>query len=231
MKGLPVTANANDIKTLQITPPLYQYLVEQAQPPTPVQQYLIDRTRALGGCAEMQIPHEQAVFLKLLTRLIGARWVVEVGTFTGYSTLAFALGMPRVGRVTTCDLSEEWLRIAQDAWEQAGVADRIEALIGPAAETLETLPTGQMIDLVFIDADKTGYEAYWELLVPRVRPGGLLLADNVLYYGEAASPDATGNARAIRAFNDRVRADERVESVLLPIADGLTIARKLPERR
>ncbi|MBB5160001.1 O-methyltransferase [Saccharopolyspora phatthalungensis] len=221
-----MNTTAGDIKTLQITPALYEYLLDQAKPPTPVQRDLINRTHTLGGCAEMQVPHEQAAFLTLLTRLVNARWIVEVGTFTGYSTLAFALGLPPDGRVTTCDLSEEWMSIARDAWKRAGVDDRIEPRIGPAADTLRSLPEEPLIDLVFLDADKPGYETYWEELVPRVRPGGLLLADNVLYGGEAADPDATGNASAIRAFNDRVRADERVESVMLPIADGLTMARK-----
>jgi caffeoyl-CoA O-methyltransferase len=219
---------AAEFKSIVLTSPIYQYLLEQAEPPTAVQRQLIDRTEALGGPAEMQIPREQGVFLTLLSQMIGARTIVEVGTFTGYSTLCLALGLQAGGKVITCDLSEEWTRIAQDAWEQAGVADRIEMKIGPAARTLRALPSEPEIDLVFLDADKTGYLDYWEQLVPRVRPGGVLLADNVLYGGEAANPEATGNAAAIRAFNDRVRGDGRVTSVLLPVADGLTIARKLP---
>lgn len=219
---------AAEFKSIVLTSPIYRYLLEQADPPTAVQRQLIDRTEALGGPAEMQIPHEQGVFLTLLAQLTGARTIVEVGTFTGYSTLCLAMGLPAGGKVITCDLSEEWTRIAQDAWQQAGVADRIELRIGAAAETLRALPAEPEIDLVFLDADKTGYLDYWEQLVPRVRPGGVLLADNVLYGGEAADPDTTGNAAAIREFNERVRGDGRVASVLLPIADGLTIARKLP---
>ncbi|RNL83239.1 O-methyltransferase [Halostreptopolyspora alba] len=216
-----------------MTPSIYEYLLSQAEPPTAVQQHLIIRTRGLGDPAEMLIPHEQGVFLTLLVRLTQARRIVEVGTFTGYSALALALGQPPNGHLITCDLSEEWADIAQEAWRTAGVADRIDLRIGPAIETLRTLPQEPLIDLVFIDADKPGYIEYWELLVPRVRPGGLLIADNVLYGGEAADPRATGNARAIRAFNDRVRDDGRVEAVMLPIADGLTIARKreTPEPR
>ncbi|MEU6380377.1 O-methyltransferase [Streptomyces sp. NPDC046909] len=213
-------------KSVPMTPALYAYVLAQADPPSPVQRRLIERTHALGQAAEMQIPHEQGAFLTLLTRLTGARRIVEVGTFTGYSTLAFALGLPADGTVVTCDLSEEWTAVAREAWEAAGVADRVELRLGPAEETLRRLPEEPVIDLVFLDADKTGYETYWELLVPRVRPGGLLLADNVLYGGAAADPGCTGNAAGIRRFNARVRADERVESVLLPIADGLTIARK-----
>ncbi|WP_431045352.1 O-methyltransferase [Streptomyces sp. P1-3] len=217
---------ADDVKTVSMTPALYRYLLAQAEPPSPVQQRLIDRTRALGTVAEMQIPHEQSVFLTLLSRLARARLIVEVGTFTGYSTLALALGVEPGGRVITCDLSAEWTDIAREAWQAAGVTERIEPRLGPAAETLRALPEEPGIDLVFLDADKPGYQDYWEQLVPRVRPGGLLLADNVLYGGEAADPEATGNAQAIRAFNERVRTDKRVEAVMLPIADGLTLARK-----
>ncbi|NGO48583.1 O-methyltransferase [Streptomyces ureilyticus] len=213
-----------------MTSAIYRYLLAQAESPDPVQQKLIERTQALGGPAEMQIPHEQAVFLTLLTRLIGARRIVEIGTFTGYSTLAFARGLPTDGRIVTCDVSREWTTIAREAWQAAGVEERVDLRLGPAAETLRELPTDPVLDLVFLDADKPGYPDYWEQLVPRVRPGGLLLADNVLYGGHAASPAATGNAAAIRAFNDLVRADERVESVLLPIADGLTVARKHDDR-
>jgi caffeoyl-CoA O-methyltransferase len=214
----------NATKTVAMTEEVYPYLLSQAPSPTPVQRWLVERTLELGEAAEMQIPHEQAAFLTLLTQLVAARRIVEVGTFTGYSTLAFALGLPADGVVITCDVSPEWTGIALEAWRMAGVRDQVDLRLGPAAETLAGLD--EPVDLVFLDADKTGYLGYWEQLVPLVRPGGLLLADNVLYYGEAAAPDATGNARAIREFNERVRTDQRVESVMLPIADGLTIARR-----
>ncbi|MFK0252256.1 O-methyltransferase [Streptomyces sp. NPDC090445] len=213
-------------KTVPITPEVYAYLLAQTEPPTPVQQSLAARTRELGDIAVMQVPHEQARFLTLLTRIVGARRVVEAGTFTGYSTLALAEGLAPGGRVVTCDISEEWTAIAREAWQEAGVADRIDLRLGPAADTLAALPYEAEIDLAFLDADKGGYRTYWDELVPRMRPGGLLLADNALYGGNAARPDATGNALAIREFNAHVRADNRVESVLLPIADGLTFARK-----
>ncbi|MET8981192.1 O-methyltransferase [Streptomyces sp. NPDC004539] len=215
-----------DVKTVSMTTGLYDYLLTQAEPPTPVQRRLMAETRDLGQVAEMQIPHEQSVLLTLLTKITGARLVVEVGTFTGASTLAFALGLPPGGQVITCDISDEWTGIARRAWQDAGVADSVRLLLGPAEETLRSLSEDPVIDLAFLDADKPGYETYWDLLVPRLRPGGLLLADNVLYGGDAADPHCTGNARAIRAFNARVRADERMESVLLPVADGLTVARK-----
>jgi caffeoyl-CoA O-methyltransferase len=213
-------------KTVPITPEVYAYLLAQTEPPTPVQQSLTARTRELGDIAVMQVPHEQARFLTLITRITGARRVVEVGTFTGYSTLALAEGLSPGGRVVTCDISEEWTAIAREAWQAAGVTDRIDLRLGPAADTLAALPYEAEIDLAFLDADKGGYRTYWDELVPRMRPGGLLLADNVLYGGDAARPDATGNALAIREFNAHVRADTRVESVLLTIADGLTLARK-----
>jgi caffeoyl-CoA O-methyltransferase len=149
-----------------------------------------------------------------------------VGTFTGYSALAMALGLPAHGKLITCDVSAEWIGIARDAWFEAQVDERIEFHCGPAAQILRALPAAADIDLVFIDADKISYIEYWDQLVPRVRPGGVLLADNVLYSGHAAAETPVGNAAAIHAFNVHVRADPSVESVMLPIADGLTFARK-----
>ncbi|WP_327417487.1 O-methyltransferase [Streptomyces sp. NBC_01233] len=217
---------ADTMKAVPVTPELIDYVQQQVEPLSAVQRRLIEQTRALGQSFEMQIPPEQGKFLTLLARSIGARTIVEVGTFTGYSTLALAAGLEPGGQVVTCDLSDEWTAIAREAWAEAGVADRITLELGPAADTLRALSAEPIIDLVFIDADKVSYVDYWELLVPRIRPGGLLLADNVLYSGEAVSPGAVGNAKAIREFNAHVLADDRVESVLLTIADGLTIARK-----
>jgi caffeoyl-CoA O-methyltransferase len=205
---------------------LSDYVLRQAEEPLPAQRELVEATAALGGVAEMQIPHEQAVFLTLLARSIGARVIVEVGTFTGYSTLALARGLVAGGVVHAYDISDEWSGIATRAWAHAGVLDRIQQHLGPAAKTLLDLPQGIEVDLAFIDADKPGYIDYWELLVPLVRPGGLILADNVLYGGEAAEDAPSGNALAIKRFNAHVCADDRVESVMLTIADGLTIARK-----
>jgi caffeoyl-CoA O-methyltransferase len=214
------------VKTVPMNREVIRYVQEQVEPLTVVQRGLIETTRGLGQVAEMQIPPEQGAFLTLLANAIGARTVVEVGTFTGYSTMALAAGLAPGGTVITCDISTEWVSIATSAWTAAGVADRIQPKLGPAADTLRGLADAVLVDLAFIDADKVNYITYWELLVPRLRPGGLLLADNVLYAGEAVSPDATGNAKAIRQFNAHVRADDRVESVMLSIADGLTIARK-----
>lgn len=216
----------DEVKTVHLTDEVYAYLVAQAEPRSGVQEELVERTRALGREAQMQVPHEQGVFLTLMGKMLGARRIVEVGTFTGYSTLALAAGLVPGGRVLTCDVSEEWTSIAQEAWKAAGVGDRIELVVAPALETLRALPQEPVIDLVFLDADKQGYRAYWDELVPRLRPGGVILADNVLYGGEAVDAGAEGNALAIREFNAYVRGDERMESVMLPIADGLTLARK-----
>jgi caffeoyl-CoA O-methyltransferase len=196
--------------------------------PTEVVEWLHAETESLGDPAGMQIGDDQGQFLTMLTRLVGARRAVEVGTFTGYSSLCIARGLADGGSLLCCDISEEWTAIARQAWERAGVADRIELKLAPALETLRALPGEAVIDLVFIDADKPGYAGYWEELVPRVRAGGLLLADNVLWSGEIiddTNPNANG--QALRAFNDLVARDDRVEVVVLPAFDGLTIARKL----
>ena len=152
---------------------------------------------------------------------------MEVGTFTGYSSICIARGLADGGRLVCCDVSEEWTAIAREHWEKAGVADRIELRIGPAAETLRALPAEPPIDLAFIDADKPGYRTYYEEIVARLRPNGLVLLDNVLWSGNVVDEsDDSENTVAIRAVNDHVAADARVEAVMLPIADGLTIARK-----
>lgn len=221
------TPPPNPDKSLVATPELAAYVRANAGPRTGVQQRLIAATAAVGELAEMQIPPEQGVLLTLLARLMDARVAVEIGTFTGYSTLALAEGVGPTGQVITCDITDRWSDIADRAWHEAGVADRVRRLVGPAADLVRAMPEQPFIDLAFIDADKTGYVEYWDLLVPRLRPGGLLVADNVLYAGEAVSPAAVGNAAAIRRFNDHVLADSRVESVMLPVADGITLARKV----
>ena len=176
----------------------------------------------------MQIGADQGALMTLLTRLVGARQAVEVGTFTGFSSICIARGLAPGGRLLCCDISEEYTAIAKEAWAEAGVADRIELRLAPALETLQALPADLTIDLVFIDADKGGYAAYYEELVPHVRSGGLLLADNTLWSGRVVDESATDeDTTAIRAFNDRVAADDRVESFILPVGDGLTLIRKL----
>jgi caffeoyl-CoA O-methyltransferase len=220
-----------DIRTLPVTAELIDYVVDHGT--WPIDDVLADlraETAALGGPAGMQIGHDQGQLLTLLTRLVGARRAVEVGTFTGYSSLCIARGLAEGGRLVCCDVSEEWTAIARRAWDRAGVADRIDLRLAPAVETLRALPADEPIDLVFIDADKPGYVAYWDELVPRVRPGGLLLADNVLWSGDIvrapAGDGGDANLAALRAFNDRVAADDRVDVALVPAYDGLTIACK-----
>ena len=175
----------------------------------------------------MQIPREQGSFMTLLARLVGARLAVEVGTFTGYSALSIALGLPEDGRLICFDISEEWPAIGRPHWEAAGVSDRIELRVGPAAERLAELPPDPVIDLVFLDADKPGYLGYFEELLPRVRPGGLIVADNVLANGDIVDGSSEqSNVIALREFNDRVAADDRVDVVMVNIADGLSLIRK-----
>jgi len=215
------------LKSLSLSPELHAYLVAHGTPPDAVQRELIAETAKLGPIAVMQVAPEQGAFLTLLARLIRAREAVEVGTFTGYSSLAIARGLEPGGRLLCCDVSAEWTAIARRAWERAGVADRIELRIAPAAETLRALPETPRFDLAFIDADKESYATYYEEILKRTRPGGVILVDNVLWSGaviDAAAQDA--NTRAIRAFNDKVAADARVECVMTPISDGLTLLRK-----
>ena len=196
--------------------------------PDDVVRRLRSETLALGNVAGMQIGDDQGQLLTMMARLVGARRAVEVGTFTGYSSLCIARGLTADGSLLCCDISEEWTAIGVRAWERAGLRDRIELRIAPALQTLSALPDQPDIDLVFIDADKAGYAAYWDELVPRVRQGGVVLADNVLWSGEIADENVTGaDIDALRAFNDKVAADTRVEVVVLPAFDGLTIARRL----
>jgi len=214
-------------KSFLLTSDLAEYLVEHGSPPDDVQAALIEETRGLGAVSGMQIAPEQGAFLTILTRIVGARSAIEVGTFTGYSSLCIARGLGEHGRLVCCDVSEEWTAIARRAWTRAGVADRIDLRIAPGVDTLHALPTDETIDLAFIDADKPSYPVYYEEILKRLRPNGVLLVDNVLWDGRVVRPDADDeNTRAIRAFNDMVAADARVEVVMLPIADGLTLCRK-----
>lgn len=212
-------------KSILLTSELHAYLVSHGAPPDEIMRDLAEETRAaLPNDAQMQVAPEQAAFLTFLTRLLGVRHAVEVGTFTGLSSLAIARGLPEGGRLTCFDISEEFTGIARRYWARAGVDDRIELRIGPAGDTLRELPHERHLDFAFIDADKTGYPIYWAELVPRMRPGGVIAVDNVLRGGRVIAPQ-NADDRAIAAFNDEVLADVRVEAVMLPIADGLTLAR------
>jgi predicted O-methyltransferase YrrM len=212
----------------QLSEALHDYLVAHSTPPDEVLADLAAETLTrFGDAAGMQIGPEQGTFMTLLARLTGAVHAVEVGTFTGYSAICVARGLADGGRLLCCDVSEEWTSVAREYWKRAGVADKIELRLGPAVRTLRELPTGTSFDYAFIDADKTGYVEYWDLIVPRIRPGGLILVDNTLSHGRVIDPsEQDDNVQGIRQFNAHALADDRVDLVLLPIGDGLTMARK-----
>lgn len=217
-----------DPKSFFLGGAVHEYLVAHGTPPDAAQQRLIERTASLGDISMMQISPEQGAFMTLVTRLLGARAAVEVGTFTGYSSLCIARGLAEGGRLLCCDVSEEWTGIAREAWADAGVADRIDLRIAPATETLAALPRERTIDLAFVDADKPNYRAYVEELLPRLRPGALLMIDNVLWGGAVVDDSVDDeNTVAIRSFNDWLATDDRVEQVMIPLGDGLTLARVL----
>ena len=206
---------------------LFDYLCAHGSPPDQVQADLIAETATLGHEARLQISPDEATFLTLLTKLIGAKTALEVGTFTGYSALAIARGLAAGGRLTCCDISEEWTRIARRYWDAAGVSDQIDLRLGPALDTLRSMPAEPAYDLAFIDADYLNYSAYWEEVVPRVTPGGVILVDNVLYHARVIDPaDTADTTQAVRQLNERIRTDDRVEATMIAIADGLTLARK-----
>jgi caffeoyl-CoA O-methyltransferase len=216
-----------------ITPELHEYLLAHSTQPDPISGELIERTNAMGEVARMQIAPEQGLLLTMLVQSLGARAAVEIGTFTGYSSLAIARGLAPGGTLVCCDISEEWTAHARWAWAQAGVADRIDLRIAPALDTLRELPQTEHLDFAFVDADKAGYPAYFAELITRMRPGGLIAIDNVFQLGdvvasrrEKAAADGHTDTAAIHAFNEQLAADPRVDVVMLPIADGLTLARK-----
>jgi caffeoyl-CoA O-methyltransferase len=214
-----------------VEPAIADYALDHSSPPDQVQLELQSVTQERAGkFAGMQIGDDQAVFMEILARAMGARRAVEVGTFTGSSALAVVRGMGPEGRLLCCDISEEWTAIAREYWTKAGVADRIDLRIGPGLETLRSLPPGDQFDLAFVDADKGGYVAYYEELVPRLRPGGLLLADNTLWSGRVATDADDEDTVAIRAFNDHVAADSRVRVVMLPLGDGVSVIQKVSQR-
>ena len=214
-----------DPKSFLLTHRLQEYLLRHSSQLSPVQRRLIADTAELGDVAGMQISPEQGAFLSVLVRALRPRQAIEVGTFTGYSALCIAAAMPADGQLLCCDVSEEWTAVGRRAWDEAGVAGRISLRIGPALDTLAGLDPALRFDLAFIDADKESYSRYWAELVPRMRPGGVLLVDNTLWSGRVVDPEVT-DARTglIRAFNGEVVADSRVECVVLPVGDGLTMA-------
>jgi caffeoyl-CoA O-methyltransferase len=208
---------------------LHRYMVEHGARQDDVLRRVEAETQAMGDVAQMQIAPDQGAFMTLLCRMIGAREAIELGTFTGYSAICIARGLEAGGRLIACELSEEYAETAARNFEDAGVADRIEIRIGPALETVRALPEREIFELAFIDADKTEYPDYYEALLTRVRPGGVILVDNV-FGGGAIVGDNAGfseeSLAGIRRLNDTIRDDDRVEIAMVGIADGLTIARK-----
>lgn len=216
-RSLPLTDALSDYATAHTTQP-DQILIDLAA----------QTLERFGDAAGMQIGSDQGRFMTLLAQLIGAKSAVEIGTFTGYSAICVARGLGPGGKLLCCDVSDEYTSVAREYWKRAELTDRIELRLGPAVGTLAALPEGTSFDFAFIDADKEAYVEYWDLIVPMVRPGGVILVDNTLSHGRVIDPDSTSpTVEGIRAFNSRAVADPRVDLVLLPIGDGLTLARKL----
>ena len=217
---------SRDPKSFNLSPELHDYMVAHGTVPDSIQRGLIEATAALGGISIMQIAPEQGALMTMLVRLMGAKRAIEVGTFTGYSALCLARGLPEDGQLICCDVSDEWTKVGVPFWEEAGVRDRIDLRIAPALETLRSIKEDAAFDLAFIDADKPSYAAYVEELLRLVRPGGLILVDNVLWMGRVLDESANDeNTLAIRAFNKKVANDPRLECVMLAISDGLSFLR------
>ena len=219
---------ATEGKFVTLDARLYDYVVAHGHNADPVLAELAAETAArLGRAAGMQIAPEQGTLMTILARAIGARHAIEVGTFTGYSAICVARALPADGNLLCCDVSKEWTAIARRYWRKASVEDRITLKIAPALETLRALPIEPRFDFAFIDADKSNYRNYYEEILSRARPGGLILIDNVLWSGEVLNPaNQTDDTRAIRDLNDFLARDDRVEVVMIAVADGLTICRK-----
>lgn len=219
---------APDAKFIQLTPQLYDYVVRHGHNEDPLLRELAAETvQRFPGISQMQISPEQGTLMTILARAIGARRAVEVGTFTGYSAICVARALPPDGHLLCCDVSEEFTAVARRYWEKAGISGRVTLKLAPALETLRALEPGETLDFAFIDADKSNQIAYFEEILKRTRAGGLILIDNVLWGGAVLnSRNQSTDTRAIRELNDFVTADRRVEAVMLPMSDGLTICRK-----
>jgi predicted O-methyltransferase YrrM len=213
----------------ELTDTLHEYLLANSLREPPILARLREETAKLP-MANMQIGPEQGQFMRLLVELIGARRTIEVGTFTGYSALSVAMALPKDGKLIACDISEDYTTIARRYWAEAGLAERIDLRLAPALETLDGLLANggaRAYDFAFIDADKEGYDGYYERCLSLLRPGGLIAIDNVLWDGNVADEsDQSPDTRAIRALNAKVHQDDRVSISLIPIGDGLMLARK-----
>ncbi|MFC4590753.1 O-methyltransferase [Sphaerisporangium corydalis] len=223
---MPPSISAESIDIVH--PAISEYVLAHCTPADDLLIELAAETRAaLGDTARMQVSHDEGALLTMLVRLTGARRAIEVGVFTGYSSICIARGLPEDGYLLACDVSTEWTSIAERYWERAGVAGRIDLRIAPAAETLRALPAGEDYDFAFIDADKAGYPVYYEEVLARLRPGGLIALDNVFLGARVLDPAFQEEHHlTMRALNDKLVHDTRVESVMLSIRDGLTLVRK-----
>ena len=214
-------------KATAIEPAVSEYLARQRTPDDPILIELQEETHKLGRVGGMQVAPNQGQFLGLLVAATGARHVVEVGTFTGYSSLCMARRLPEGGKLICCDISAEYTDIARRYWQKAGVADRIELRLGPALETLRAMPGDEWIDFAFVDADKANYWNYVQELIPRLRQNGLIAVDNVLWGGSVTKLDDEGDTVvSIRRFNEEILKDDRVENLIVAIGDGLNFLRK-----
>ena len=215
-------------RTEQISLHLNAYLTAHSSPPDAVLRELANETAdRYPNETSLQIAPEQGTFMTLMTQFVGVASAIEIGTFTGYSSICIARGLLDGGTLLCCDVSEEWTSVARKYWEKAGLADRIELRLGPAMDTLLSLPDEEMFALAFIDADKVNYLGSWREVLPRVRSGGLIMVDNTFSHGRVI--DAGNDSPvviAVRDFNDHAAADDRVDLVMVPIGDGLTLARK-----
>jgi predicted O-methyltransferase YrrM len=215
-------------RSLGLDDTLYDYLLAHSLREHPEQIALREATRG-HPCAGMQISPEQGQFMALLVKLLGARHTLEIGVFTGYSALSVALALPDDGRILACDISNEYTSVGRPYWKRAGVAHKIDLRLAPALQTLDAeLAAGAsgQYDFAFIDADKTGYADYYERCLRLLRPGGLIAIDNVLWSGDVAQPARDDDTRALQALNQRLHDDERIDLSMLPVGDGLTLARK-----
>jgi len=214
-------------KFITLTPELHSYVVEHGARQDEALRRLAAETEELGDIAIMQIAPEQGAFMTLLVRAMGARRALELGTFTGYSAICIARGLAEGGTVITCDLNGDWTQVAKRYFDEAGVADRVDLRLGPALDTIRELPADEPFDFAFVDADKTEYPDYYEECLRLLRPGGLMMLDNVLRSGQVLDADNDDpRTLATREVNDRAITDERVEVAMLGVADGITLALK-----
>ena len=218
---------ASSDKFIHLNQQLYDYVIAHGHNGDSILRDLAEETRTLGKISGMQIAPEQGTMMGILAHAIGAKSALEVGVFTGYSSISIARALPPDGKLLCLDVNEVWTAIARRYWERAGLSGKITLKLAPAAETLRALPASQSFDFAFVDADKTNYRIYYEEILTRLRTNGLLLIDNVLWNGQVIDPaDKSEDTVAIRELNDFIATDTRVEAVMIPVADGITIVRK-----